>query len=91
MDKRMVVLFRGLFLAFFLLGCVTGCVGKLQDYKPKSNAESELKKTLIDFQKAFNKEDLNALANEAFEDPCHATNMVPVTRDDLLSTYEAAL
>jgi alcohol dehydrogenase class IV len=35
--------------------------------------------------------DLNALADEAFQDPCHQSNMVPVTRDALLSAYKAAM
>jgi len=37
------------------------------------------------------KDDLGALVEEAFEDPCHQTNMVPVNQEDLLSTYEEAL
>jgi 4-hydroxybutyrate dehydrogenase len=37
------------------------------------------------------KDDLGALVKEAFEDPCHPTNMIPVTQEDLLATYEAAL
>jgi 4-hydroxybutyrate dehydrogenase len=34
---------------------------------------------------------LEFLADEAFDDPSHATNMIPVTREDLLATYRAAL
>ena len=34
---------------------------------------------------------LDALADQAFEDSCHATNPVWVTRDDLRSLYERAL
>jgi len=34
---------------------------------------------------------LDVLADAAFADSCHATNPVPVTRDDLLSLYEAAM
>ncbi|MGK0184889.1 MAG: 4-hydroxybutyrate dehydrogenase [Verrucomicrobiales bacterium] len=34
---------------------------------------------------------LDFLADEAFDDPCHPTNMIPVSRDDLLATYRAAL
>ena len=34
---------------------------------------------------------LDALADQAFEDGCHATNPVPVTRADLRSLYERAL
>ena len=34
---------------------------------------------------------LDALAEQAFEDGCHATNPVPVTRADLRSLYERAL
>ena len=33
---------------------------------------------------------LPPLADEAHADPCHATNLVSVTRDDLLAVYEAA-
>jgi 4-hydroxybutyrate dehydrogenase len=34
---------------------------------------------------------IEALANQAFADPCHATNPAPVTRDDLRALYCAAL
>lgn len=34
---------------------------------------------------------LEFLAGEAFDDPCHATNMIPVSREDLLTTYRSAL
>lgn len=33
---------------------------------------------------------LEFLADEAFDDPSHMTNMIPVTRDDLLATFRAA-
>lgn len=36
-------------------------------------------------------DDLEILTDEAFEDICHATNMVPVTRDDLLEVYRTAM
>ncbi len=36
-------------------------------------------------------EDLEALSTEAFEDPCHQTNMIPVSQKDLLSIYREAL
>ena len=36
-------------------------------------------------------EDLEALSKEAFEDPCHQSNMVPVQQPDLLEVYRAAL
>ena len=32
---------------------------------------------------------LPPLADEAPADPCHATNLIPVPRDDLLAVYEA--
>ena len=35
-------------------------------------------------------DDLPPLADEAYADPCHATNLIPVTRDDLLAVYEGA-
>ncbi len=35
--------------------------------------------------------DLETLAAEAFEDPCHPTNMIPVGLADLLSVYKAAI
>ena len=35
--------------------------------------------------------DIPALADEAFLDTCHATNLIPVTRDDLAAVYEKAL
>ena len=34
---------------------------------------------------------IEALSNQAVADPCHATNPVPVTRDDLKALYQAAL
>jgi alcohol dehydrogenase class IV len=34
--------------------------------------------------------DLEALAGDAFEDTCHASNMIPVKREDLLAVYKAA-
>ena len=36
-------------------------------------------------------DDLGPLADEAFADPCHATNLIPVTRDDLATVYRGAL
>ena len=36
-------------------------------------------------------EHLNQLADQAFADPCHRTNPVPVTRDDLYRLYELAM
>ncbi len=35
--------------------------------------------------------DLELLAQEALEDPCHPTNMIPVGLADLLSVYKAAM
>ena len=58
MYRRVVFLFWGLFLAVFMLGCVTGGGGKIESYKPKSAAESEMTKAFVDFQKAYNREDL---------------------------------
>ena len=34
---------------------------------------------------------LDALTTQAYADSCHATNPVPVTRDDLKALYQAAL
>jgi alcohol dehydrogenase class IV len=34
---------------------------------------------------------LDALADQAFADPCHRTNPVPVTRDDLYRLYQLAM
>ena len=34
--------------------------------------------------------DLGNLADEAFLDTCHATNLIPVTRDDLAAVYKRA-
>jgi ketosteroid isomerase-like protein len=58
MYRRPIFLFCGLFLAVFMLGCVTGCGGRLYSYKPKSTAESEIIKCLMDYQEAWNREDL---------------------------------
>ena len=40
---------------------------------------------------AIAEEDLEALSIDAFEDTCHQTNIIPVSRKDLLSIYKAAL
>ncbi|MBN2079645.1 MAG: iron-containing alcohol dehydrogenase [Spirochaetes bacterium] len=37
------------------------------------------------------KSDLEVLADDAFVDPCHSGNMIPVTRDDLLMVLAASL
>jgi ketosteroid isomerase-like protein len=58
MYRRPIFLFWGLFLAVFMLGCVTGGGGRQDSYKPKSTAESEITKCLMDYQEAFNREDL---------------------------------
>jgi alcohol dehydrogenase class IV len=42
-------------------------------------------------QQGITEADLDLLADEAFEDPCHQSNMVSVNRDDLLSVYKAAM
>ena len=34
---------------------------------------------------------LPALTDQAFADPCHRTNPVPVTQDDLYRLYESAM
>ena len=36
------------------------------------------------------KDDLKPLSEDSFKDPCHATNMIPVTKDDFLNVLEAA-
>jgi alcohol dehydrogenase class IV len=36
-------------------------------------------------------DDFSLLADEAFADPCHATNLIPVTRNDLAAVYQSAL
>ena len=58
MYRRLIFVFSGLFLAVFMLGCVTGGGGRIDSYKPKSTAESEITKCLMDYQEAFNREDL---------------------------------
>jgi alcohol dehydrogenase class IV len=35
--------------------------------------------------------DIEKLSAEAFHDGCHASNMIPVTKDDLLKVYRAAM
>jgi alcohol dehydrogenase class IV len=42
-------------------------------------------------QQGITTADLDLLADEALEDPCHQSNMVSVNRDDLLSVYKAAM
>jgi alcohol dehydrogenase len=48
---------------------------------------------LGDGLKAFGVEEsqLDALVEQAFADPCHQTNPVPVTREDLRALYLAAM
>ena len=58
MYNRLVFLFWGLFLSVFMVGCVTGSGGSIDSYKPKSTAESGIMKCLMDYQEAFNREDL---------------------------------
>jgi 4-hydroxybutyrate dehydrogenase len=41
-------------------------------------------------QHGVREDQLDALADQAWEDPCHKTNAVPVTRDDLLALYREA-
>ncbi len=36
------------------------------------------------------KTDLKPLSEDAFKDPCHGTNMIPVSKDDFLKVFEAA-
>ena len=40
---------------------------------------------------AIREDQLDALADQAIEDPCHQTNPVPVTREDLRSLYHESL
>jgi 4-hydroxybutyrate dehydrogenase len=35
--------------------------------------------------------DLESLSSEAIEDPCHATNIIPVTREDLIFVYKESM
>ena len=58
MYRRLVLLFWGLFFVAFTLGCVTSGGGRIESYKPKTTAESEITKCLMDLQEAFNREDL---------------------------------
>ena len=57
MYNKQAFLFWGLFLSVFMLGCVT-ISGNLETYKPKSDTESQIKKSLLDYEKAFNARDL---------------------------------
>jgi len=36
-------------------------------------------------------EDLDNMTDDAFDDPCHATNLIALTRDDLAEVYQRAL
>lgn len=42
-------------------------------------------------EEGIQEKDLNMLSREAYDDPCHQTNMVSVNQSDLLSVYREAL
>jgi alcohol dehydrogenase class IV len=52
-------------------------------------ADLGLKGPLRDY--GVKRENLEALVTQAFEDPCHKTNAVPVSREDLRRLYEEVL
>jgi alcohol dehydrogenase class IV len=35
-------------------------------------------------------DNLQTLSEQAFEDPCHGSNIIPVTKEDLLGVYRKA-
>ena len=60
----------------------------------ETEARSWFKELGIEFglkQHGVSPEDIPFLTEEAFADTCHATNLIPVTRDDLAAVYTAAL
>ena len=67
MYNKLVFLFWGLFLAIFMLGCVTSGGGGIDSYKPKSTAESKITKCLMNYQEAFNREDLAGVSSNFHE------------------------
>ena len=52
-------------------------------------AEVDIKDTLA--ARGLRREDIPALAREAFADPCHALNPIPVTEADLAAVYARCL
>ena len=80
MYNKLVFLFWGLFLAVFMLGCVTTS-GNLETYKPKSDTESQIKKSLLDYEKAFNARDLEQCLSHFHENAQIKTSTQKATMD----------
>ncbi len=54
-----------------LLGCIvlTGCYGTLKDYSPRSDAESQVRQVLLNFEQAYNTKDQAGLTGCFHEKP----------------------
>jgi len=61
MKNKLGFQFCGLFISIFMFGCATDTSTRLRDYKPKSAAEAEIKKCLMDYELAFNRHDLEGV------------------------------
>lgn len=59
------------FLFLGLLGFIVlaGCYGTLNDYSPKSDAESQVRQVLLNFEQAYNTKDQAGLARCFHEEP----------------------
>lgn len=59
------------FAFFGLLGCIvlSGCYGTLKDYSPRSEAESQVRQVLLNFEKAYNTRDRDGLNGCFHENP----------------------
>jgi hypothetical protein len=74
-------------LLVFLISCAAG--GRLETYEPKSPAEAEIKKSLIDFEDAYNSRDLNRCLSHAHENISYETTSGSwASKEELPDTLE---
>lgn len=80
MSKKLIILSWGFYTSIFIFGCATSMT-PLKDCKPRSPAEAEIKKTLMNLEEVRNKGDIQrALAfihdQVRFQDGCRSPVMV---------------
>ena len=93
MSKKMIFPLWGFFICVFMIGCATSGT-PLKDYKPKSAAEAEIKKSLLSLEEAQNKGDtqksLAFIHDEArFQDGCRSRAMV--TKKGIVDILERSI
>ena len=67
MYKKLVPLFLSLAVSWSFFGCVTSS-GNLKTYTPKSDTETQIMKSLLDYEKAFDARDLGQCLSHFHED-----------------------